>query len=369
MTLADFIDGNLPALVKEWEDYARAISRVDQRLTTTQLRDAGAELLQAVARDIRNPQTAAQQEAKSRGASDRGHEFNTTAGKHASGRLAQGFSINSVVAEFRAIRATVLRNWERAGELSADAFQEMIRFNEAIDQALSESVRRHAEGTDHGRDLFIAMLAHDLRSPLGAITISSHILQQDATMRPQSHNTAQIIDRAATRMQTMLDDLLVFTQSRLHDALPISATQIDMASVYSEAVGEVRTSFPETRFEANVSGDAIGNWDRSRIAQLIVNLLANAARYGTGRVLTTVDKGDAGITLTVFNEGNPISEDLLPTLFDPLTRAPSPNRKGKAAGVGLGLYICRSIANAHGGQIRASSSESGTEFIVTLPSR
>lgn len=98
-----------------------------------------------------------------------------------------------------------------------------------------------------------------------------------------------------------------------------------------------------------------------------MNLLVNAARYSDGRILACAHGGDDAVTLSVFNGGTPIAAELLPTLFDPLTRARAPNRDGHAAGVGLGLYICQSIAHAHGGEIQVTSSHQGTTFIVTLP--
>lgn len=166
MTLADFIEANITDLVREWSDYAKSLSMQAHPLSEPQLRDAGAAILSAIAANMRVPQSAAQQQAKSHGSRDPSSAFNVTAGGHADIRVLQGFDINDLVAEFRALRAAVLRRWAQVAPDASDlALEEMTRFNEAIDQALAESVRAYARRIEHGRDLFMAVLAHDLRSP------------------------------------------------------------------------------------------------------------------------------------------------------------------------------------------------------------
>nr|WP_255218960.1 ATP-binding protein [Paraburkholderia kururiensis] len=116
-----------------------------------------------------------------------------------------------------------------------------------------------------------------------------------------------------------------------------------------------------------LTGDLRGRWDGSRIGQLMVNLLTNAARYGSGGIVVEADGREEHVAVVVSNEGNPIPEKALPTLFDPLTRANSPERSGSAAGIGLGLYICRCIVKAHQRTIAVESSERGTRFTVHMP--
>ena len=129
---------------------------------------------------------------------------------HADERLAHGFGINDVVAKFRALRATVLRRWQKTSPGGAEAFQEMIRFNEAIDQMLSESVRRYAQQTRRIGDLFAGVLAHDLRSPLGAILNSAQLLLLDEGLSSTSVQAAARIHRGSIRMKEMIDNLIHF---------------------------------------------------------------------------------------------------------------------------------------------------------------
>jgi signal transduction histidine kinase len=368
MNLADFIDADLPGLVDDWTTYALALSQEDSQLTEAQLRNSAADILTAIATDMRETQSATQQETKSRGDKDAPNSnFDRVARLHADDRLSHGFSIDDVVAEFRSLRATVLRRWQKTSPGGTAQLQGMIRFNEAIDQVLAESVRHYAYRAERIRDLFAGVLAHDLHSPLGAILNAGEVLLHDEGLSSASARAVAFVQRGAMRMKQMIDDLLVFTRTRLGDALPVSFTPQDLGRICSDAVEEVRASYPNACIELRLAGELRGRWDGSRLSQLLVNLLTNAVRYGTGPIVVEAGGHDGQVTLDVSNEGNPIPERALPTLFDPLTRAGPSDRRGMAAGMGLGLYICRCIARAHKGTIGVTSSESGTRFTVCLP--
>ncbi|MEM5364837.1 sensor histidine kinase [Paraburkholderia azotifigens] len=368
MDLADFIEANVQALVDDWAEYAVAISQEESQLSEGQLRNSAADILTAIAADMREPQSAAQQQSKSRGEKHAPHgRFNHVARLHAEDRLSHAFGINDVVAEFRALRATVLRRWQMTSPGGPVAFQQMIRFNEAIDQVLTESVRHYAQRTERIRDLFAGVLAHDLRSPLGAILNSVEVLLRDEGLSSSSMRALAFVQRGAMRMKQMIDDLLIFTRARLGDALPVGFTPQNMGRICRDAVDEVRASYPDALIDLRLEGDLRGRWDGGRMGQLLVNLLTNAVRYGSGKIVVEARAHDEQVTVVVANEGNPIPEHALPTLFDPLTRATSPDRSGMAAGMGLGLYICRCIASAHQGTISVESSKRGTCFTVQIP--
>ncbi|WP_230939014.1 sensor histidine kinase [Burkholderia vietnamiensis] len=346
MSLPDFIDADLPDLIDDWTAYALALSKEcgqeGGQLTETQLRNSAADILTATATDMRGMQSAAQQEAKSRGGEDAPNSaFNRVARLHAEDRLSHGFSINDVVAEFRSLRATVLRRWQKTSPSGAAPFQEMIRFNEAIDQVLAESVRHYAYRTERIRDLFAGVLAHDLRSPLGAILNAGEVLLHDEGLSSAGARAVAFVQRGAMRMKQMIDDLLIFTRTRLGDALPFSFTPQDIRRICSDAVDEVRASYPNARIDLRLAGELRGRWDGSRLSQLLANLLTNAVRYGTGPIIVEAGGHDDQVTLVVSNEGNPIPERALPTLFDPLTRAGPADRRGTATGTGL---ACTSAA-------------------------
>jgi signal transduction histidine kinase len=243
----------------------------------------------------------------------------------------------------------------------------MIWFNEAIDQVLAESVRHYAYRTERIRDLFAGVLAHDLRSPLGAILNAGAVLLHDDNLSPAGTRAVAFVQRGAMRMKQMIDDLLIFTRTRLGDTLPVSFTPQDMGRICGDAVEEVRASYPDADIELRLAGKLEGKWDGSRLSELLVNLLTNAVRYGSGHVVVETSSHHGQVMPAVSNEGNPIPEHALPTLFDPLTRAGPADRRGSAAGMGLGLCICRCIASAHQGTISVASSGNGTCFTVCLP--
>ncbi|WP_186135129.1 sensor histidine kinase [Burkholderia gladioli] len=367
MTLADFIEADLPGLLHDWTEYARSLSDKDRHLSDTQLQNDGAALLHAIVADMRGFQSADFRENKSLGERDSGAQFNLLAERHANARVSQGFSIVDVAAEFRALRAAVLRRWERRCEVDPETLQEMIRFNEAIDQALSESIRGYSIQVEQGRDLFVGMVSHDLRSPLNAITTSLYLLTNDPALPARNRSVAAIAERATVKMKRLLDDLLTFTRTRLHDDLPLQRQVASLQDICTVATDEVRAAFPQAVIDLQFGDDLTGWWDPDRIAQMVVNLLANAARYGRGSITVQVQPAGDQISLSVFNEGDPIPDDRLPTLFEPLSRSDTPDRSGAAAGMGLGLYICRCISSAHGGTIDVTSSPAGPTFIVTLP--
>jgi signal transduction histidine kinase len=318
---------------------------------------------------MREAQTAAQQVTKSHGRRPGPDSaFNQTGRAHADDRLAHGFGINALVAEYRALRASVLRRWQLAAELDEGALQEMIRFNEAIDQMLAEAVQQFAKNVEQTRDLFSGMLAHDLRSPVGAILNSAHVMLQDANLSSTSVRAAGSLQRSATRVKGMIDDLFIFTRTRLGDALPVEPTHQDVGSICDSAADEVRAAYPGTQIDVHSTGDLAGVMDGARINQLIVNLLNNAVQHGSGGIRLEARGSSGQIVLSVSNGGAPIPASALPTIFDPLTRAGPPRGHKKASsGIGLGLYICQCIALAHDGSIEVESDDDVTVFTVKIP--
>ncbi|SDR54109.1 Signal transduction histidine kinase [Paraburkholderia fungorum] len=369
MTLSDFIEANLDILIKDWMDYARIVGPKGCRMTDEQLRDSARDLLVGIAANIREPQDAGQQIAKSRGewiAPD--PAFDEVGRTHADDRQTHGFDINAVVAEYRALRASVLYRWQQGCEADATAFQEMVRFNEAIDQMVAESVRQFTRRTERIRDLFAGVLAHDMRSPLTAIVNSAHLLLRDENLSSVSLRAGINLQRGTERIRSLVDDLFIFTRTRLGDTLPVEPTEQDFGRICVGAVEEVRAARPGAQIELSATGSLAGTWDGQRMSQLIVNLLTNAVQYGSNKVRLKAVGDDDSITLVVSNEGPPIPADVLPTLFDPLTRAVSPSAtKRLSAGVGLGLYICQCIAHAHQGTISVESSERETAFTLKIP--
>ncbi|MBY4898570.1 sensor histidine kinase [Cupriavidus sp. AU9028] len=369
MTLSDFIEAELDGLVEDWTEYARALGPKDIHLDDAQLRNSARELLLGIAANMRGVQTDAEQIAKSHGEkSGADSDFNHIGREHADDRQAHGFEINALVAEYRALRASVLRRWQGTGQLDAKALQEMIRFNEAVDQMVAVSVRQFAQTTERIRDLFAGVLAHDMRSPLAAILNSAQVVLCDEHLSARSARAGANLQRSAERLKWLIDDLFVFARTRLGDVLPLEPSEHDLAAICHGAGEEVRASNADAQIEMEATGELRVVCDAARMNQLIVNLLTNAVQYGHGCIRVKAAGEADQIVLAVSNAGPPIPADALPTLFDPLTRAnPSPAPGRASSGVGLGLYICRCIAHAHHGTIAVRSDPNETVFTVQIP--
>ena len=360
-SLTAFIRQNHRDIIGEFSEFARTLMPPNSPMSEQELRDHCAELLIAIAEDLDTEQTSHEQSKKSRG---RGSAkiMGVSGRLHADGRLHHGFTLVQVLAEFRALRASVLRLYEVSGEADLTGVR---RFNEAIDEALTESVTRYSAQTDLYRDQFVGILSHDLRSPLGAITAGAALLAHAAVADQRQARVAARILNSAQRMERMIADLLDLTRTRLGGAIPLNPVSTDLHRVCKEVVMEVQASHPDAvvRFESR--GDVTGTWDGDRLAQVVSNLVGNAIEHG-GKTPVTLIAAAAGerARLMVHNDGDPIPLDAQATIFEPLTRGTS----NGARNIGLGLFIARAIVVAHGGEIRVSSTaESGTTFEVSLP--
>jgi signal transduction histidine kinase len=373
MNISDFIEKHVEAIVDEWVQFARTRVPESHHFTRIDLADHAKVLLLAIAADMRQEQGAQQKLEKSKG-NDPGNapQVTSIARDHATQRFEQGFSFDHLVSEFRALRASVIRRWtqqiERAGRAE---LEDLTRYGEAMDQALVESATLYTKRVEDSRNLLLGVLGHDLRTPLGVVQMSaSYLLRADTLDGIQSKAAARILT-ASQRMSTMVKDLLDFTQTAFGVSLPVSPAPADLGALAENIVGEVTALIPQCRVELTKQGDLAGRWDPARIGQLLSNLLANAAQHGDCTQPIGVQVvGDAqAVTVEIRNKGNPIAPHALKTLFLPLRQAAAVEgeRRAGSSGLGLGLYIAREIALAHGGSINVVSNDDATTFRVRLP--
>ena len=371
MRLPDFIQFQIEAILLEWETFAAAQLPAAAEMKSLALRDHAKQILQAIARDIRRPQTEEAQTLKSRGRAPLLRDTSKTAAEtHALLRARSGFDIIQLAAEYRALRASVLRLWKDAGGVSSDEdFNDMLRFNEGIDQALAESISAFSVEIEGERNLLLGMIGHDMRNPLQAIRMTASYLQK-LNAGEQVAAAAERLVFSGARLKAMLGDLSDFSRDKLGLGIEVSPHPIDLADVFLEEVQQLRAAHPARRIELTSSGDLRGVWDAGRMHQVLGNLLSNALKYGKRD--STVEVVLAGIgeevVFSVTNDGVKIGEDALRAFFDPLSRGRHPQaHRDQDGGLGLGLYICRQIALAHGGTIHARSDENQTIFEVRLP--
>jgi PAS domain S-box-containing protein len=215
----------------------------------------------------------------------------------------------------------------------------------------------------------IGIVSHDLRNPLHAILLGAHALLSRDDLDERTVRAVVRIRSSADRSTRMIQDLLDFTRARVGQGIPVSLREADLHRIARAAVDEVRATFPERDISFEATGDANGEWDPDRLAQVVTNLVVNAVKYGAADTRVTVRTcgGREAAALEVHNEGNPIPRELQGELFAPYRRG-APGHEPTS--LGLGLFISHEIVRAHGGEIAVDSDPSrGTTFTVRLPRR
>jgi signal transduction histidine kinase len=372
MRLADFILNEMEAILVQWEAFARIQLPASEDMSALALRDHARQILEAVAKDLFMPQGREAQRAKSLGQAPKLISAPETAAEtHALLRAKSGFSINQLVAEYRALRASVLRLWMDACKFESPHVDDIIRFNEAIDQAIAESINFFSIQVEQSRDLFLGMLGHDLRTPLQAIQMTAAYLAALNAGSPVTEAAARVIN-SGSQMTSLLNDLVDFNRSKLGLGIRLAPAKVDVATLFAEELAQLRTVHPDQRIELTLDGDTSGSWDGPRLQQMLGNLVINAIKYGTAGETVHVDvRGDDGaLHFKVRNSGVSLDPSTLDQIFEPLNRgARGKDGSNSDASLGLGLYIAREIAKGHGGTIEARLEAGQTVFAVRLPRR
>jgi phosphoserine phosphatase RsbU/P len=218
------------------------------------------------------------------------------------------------------------------------------------------------------REQFIAVLGHDLRNPLAAISAGARILQRSGAL--QQHKELRVLDMintTVTRMSDLIDNVLDFARGRLGGGITLSRdANRPLEPVLEQVVDELRTASSRRVIETSFEITEPVNCDRTRIGQLVSNLIGNALTHGAPdqpvRVRAKTEGGE--LTLWVANAGEPIPSAAMEKLFEPFFRG---DVRDSGQGLGLGLHIASQIAQAHGGRIDVTSTQDETRFIFTMP--
>jgi phosphoserine phosphatase RsbU/P len=251
------------------------------------------------------------------------------------------------------IRATDRRRYER----------------ELVDAraAATESLKSERE-TAELREQFIAVLGHDLRNPLAAISAGARILQRSGALQEQRElRVLDMINTTVTRMSDLIGNVLDFARGRLGGGIALSrdANRL-LAPVLEQVVDELRTASPGRIIETSIELTEPVNCDRTRIGQLTSNLIGNALTHGAPDTPVRVCASTEGgvFEFSVANAGDPIPQAARDKLFEPFFRG---DIRASRQGLGLGLHIASQIAQAHGGRIAVTSTPAETRFVFTMP--
>ena len=364
MILATFIQTHHDKIIAEFEKFARTLMPPGSNMSPSELRDHAEELLTAIVVDMDTPQTRSEESQKGKGLGSE-QKMMASGNLHAIARLGHGFSLSHLVAEFRALRDSVLRLYEQSGGTDLTAVR---RFNESIDEALTTSITRYSSQMDLYRDQFVGVLAHDLRNPLSAIKMGATVLTMAAENDQRHARVASNILRSAARMGRMIEDVLDFTRERLGGAIPLKRERMDLEQLCREVILEAKAAHNNVVLNFEFTGELTGEWDRDRLAQVLSNLIGNAIEHGDGHAVSLVARGQSeDVVIEVHNTGVPIPNEALGTIFEPLVHRPLEGASARN-NVGLGLFIARAIVTGHGGKIDvASSGDLGTTFTARLP--
>lgn len=371
MRLADFILANIEPILVDWVSFARTIT---PEKNIAVLRDHAADILRATARDMLVLQTDDQRSDKSEGDGDEGkasQALDTASADHAEDRADLGFDMIQLLSEYRALRASVIRLWrESLPDPVRHDLDDLTRFNESIDQSVAEAVQSYTERVDESREMFLAILGHDLRNPLAAVKLAGLVLGRNKNLDAAAVKVAQEMSNTAEQMERMILDLLDYAVTRMGQSIPIVTAQMNLETLCRDSVAEMQAAHPSRTIRFTAHGDLSGAWDSRRLWQVVSNLLGNAMQYGANDTPVNLSVSGEGsdVVINVHSEGNPIPPDKLPSLFHPMSHRPDHGAALRPGSVGLGLYIVREIVTAHAGSVHVTSSrEAGTDFTVHLP--
>ncbi len=254
---------------------------------------------------------------------------------------------------------------------------ERKRAEEERERLLSEPerARREAEEVVRARDEFLSIASHELRNPLAGIKATAQQLgraQRSGKLDgARAERYARAILEASDRLGLLIDDLL--DVSRLQSGqFPIRPEPTDLAQLVRGAVATQRSSDELHRFRVEAAGDTTLEVDSDRILQVVANLLDNAVKYSPqgGEVRVLLSRDGEGVRLRVRDSGIGLPAGEAGRIFQPFGRAANAS-ESNIPGMGLGLYICRRIAEAHGGRMWADSGGEGrgTTISLWLPAR
>ncbi len=265
----------------------------------------------------------------------------------------------------------LFRAEQRAGAATgeADASKEAARHASALTAALERSRvdLEHAVQAkqellrDH--EMLLGIVGHDLRNPLNSVVMGTAMLLEQGELPPAQVKILLRVKSSSHRMVRMIADLLDFERSR-QGGIPIVRTSIALRDVVAQVVEEMELSHPARTIELSENGAAMGRWDADRFAQVASNLIGNAIQHSPANTAVGVSLTETRdtIVIEISNEHtNAIPPDDLRRIFEPFRRG------NHSSGLGLGLYIVKQIAEAHGGSVTAVSRADRTSFSVTLP--
>ncbi|MBA3542620.1 MAG: sensor histidine kinase [Deltaproteobacteria bacterium] len=358
MQLGDFVLSNSERIISEWETSARTCRLPADTTSGPDLRAHGRGILDAIALGL--PPRSQPPEAS----------WSTVARAHGTTRRLAGVTPGQMVAEFGALRVSVLRLWtDTEQQLTHTHLEDLSLFNRAVDQALAESIACYVHDLEYSKDVFLEIVGHDLRNPLAAIMMSATLMISTEEPTWPHAKTASRILNSGVRMERIIAELMDFTRCRHGAGIAITPVSADLEAICRHTIEEVVRTYPKHVVRLDVGGHLRGRWDETRMGQALSNVICHAVTHANDRTPVTITAcGERDeVVVSVHHEGRVVPAAELPDLFNPL-KSIGPDGKKLRDLSGLGLFIAKEIVVAHGGGIEVSSlPERGTTFIIRLP--
>jgi len=401
MRLSAFILENMERILQDWEDFARSLGAVTSAMEAIALRDHAELMLRAVANDLETQQTPAQREAKAKGnAPERPSHLDVTAATaHGTGRAEDGFSLQQMVSEYRALRASVLRLWaiEEAASAdsmsSSDSYEQQMRFHEAIDEALADSIKSYSQAIDQrmvskaryrmeSLGTLTAGLGHDMANVLLPMqTCLDGLVEEGLT--PASAPLVEGLNRAINHLRGLTRGLRALSMdpdtsasspdsTLLHEwwitaISPFTWALPPKVRLHAEGLRSTDNALPPVRVPEHVLMQAVFNLVQN--AGQALGMRPGRGEHNAGNIWITarLQAGAPGVEraihLTVRDDGPGMDASTAARCTEPFYTT-----KPKDRGTGLGLFLVRSAMDRHGGKLLIQSKlGEGAAFTLVLP--
>lgn len=410
MRLSAFIVGNIEPILQEWEDFARSLGAITSSMDAVALRDHAEQMLVAIAANMETPQSPAEQEAKGTGHAPPlplDHP-QTAATSHGALRAGDGFTLDQMVSEYRALRASVLRLWARYERAKGgvgtvrDSYDQQARFHEAVDEALTDSIHVFSHAVDQmfaakarrrmeAMGTLAAGLGHDMANVLIPMRVCLTTLKKE-TCAPEIAPAVDSLGRAVNHLGGLTKSLRAFAMdpeewaaapesTMLHEWWATAISPFTWAlpkgvKLHVEGLDTSAPPLPPVRVPAHVLMQAVFNIVQNAAQAHAQRNLDNAAAFGaapTGNIWVragldshTLDpeKGHSvTVNITIRDDGPGMDSQTARRCTDPFFTT-----KSKNLGSGLGLYVVRSVLERHGAKLRVDSKlDEGSTFTILLP--
>ncbi|MDC0670767.1 sensor histidine kinase [Nannocystis radixulma] len=373
--LADLLEHRREHILRRWADRVRAGDLVGSNVSEPTLHDSLPDFLDQVAAALRRRSPQGVTAPAPAAAED-------VAREHGRQRYRVGFDLRTLVIEYDLLREVLFDTIDESGlplqigdlRVLCAAFARGI--SEAVDQFsrerdldLQAGAAERERVSEFERQL-IAIVSHDLRSPLAAILIAAEAAARRGALDDKTGRLLVRIQTGAHRATRLINDLLDFTHERKSGRIPVRPQDVSLRALVQESIDEAATMFPERVIEYACEDPIDARVDPDRIAQVLSNLLTNALKFSPPstvvRVTTRANGDGDAVVIEIHNWGPPIPPHRHGSIFEAFEHGDLSTQT--RASLGLGLHISRQIVLAHGGTIDVcSSAECGTTFTCTLP--